>query len=95
MLDLEFVRGQFPAFREESLIGQAFFENAGGSYTSRFVIERLERFYRQRKVQPYAPYEASSLGGAEMDEARDRLAARCWRVFLDKCNMVHPLQQLG
>ncbi|MCQ0093341.1 aminotransferase class V-fold PLP-dependent enzyme [Roseovarius sp. M141] len=74
-LDLDFVRGQFPAFAEAPLQGQAFFENAGGSYTCAPVIDRLTRFYRQRKVQPYAPYEASKLGGAEMDEARARLAA--------------------
>ena len=74
-LDIDFVRGQFPAFREPSLEGQAFFENAGGSYTCQPVIDRLTRFYHQRKVQPYAPYEASQLGGAEMDEARVRLAA--------------------
>jgi cysteine desulfurase family protein (TIGR01976 family) len=57
------------------LQGQAFFENAGGSYTCRQVIDRLTRYYTQRKVQPYAPYEASRLAGAEMDEARARLAA--------------------
>lgn len=74
-LDIEFVRAQFPAFAEPPLAGQAFFENAGGSYTCRQVMERLDRFYRERKVQPYAPYEASRLGGAEMDEARARLAA--------------------
>lgn len=74
-LDLDFVRAQFPAFAQPSLQGQAFFENAGGSYTSRFVIDRLTRFYRERKVQPYASYEASRLGGEEMDEARARLAA--------------------
>ena len=74
-LDIEFVRSRFPAFAEPSLQGQAFFENAGGSYTCAPVIARLERFYRQRKVQPYAPYEASRLAGEEMDEARARLAA--------------------
>ena len=74
-LDIDFVRAQFPAFSEPSLQGQAFFENAGGSYTCRQVIDRLTRFYTQRKVQPYAPYEASRLAGAEMDEARSRLAA--------------------
>lgn len=74
-LDIDFVRRQFPAFAEPSLQGQAFFENAGGSYTCQAVIDRLTRFYTQRKVQPYAPYEASRLGGAEMDEARQRLAA--------------------
>ena len=74
-LDIDFVRAQFPAFEEPSLQGQAFFENAGGSYTCRPVIDRLTRFYHQRKVQPYAPYEASRLGGEEMDQARTRLAA--------------------
>lgn len=74
-LDLAFVRSQFPAFAEASLQGQAFFENAGGSYTAKPVIDRLTRFYHQRKVQPYAPYAAAQLGGAEMDEARDRLSA--------------------
>jgi selenocysteine lyase/cysteine desulfurase len=74
-LDIDFVRGQFPALQEPSLEGQAFFENAGGSYTCAPVIDRLTRFYRERKVQPYAPYEASRLGGAEMDEARARMAA--------------------
>jgi selenocysteine lyase/cysteine desulfurase len=39
------------------------------------VVARLTRFYTERKVQPYAPYPASQAGGAEMDEARDRLAA--------------------
>ncbi|WP_095590913.1 aminotransferase class V-fold PLP-dependent enzyme [Actibacterium ureilyticum] len=74
-LDLEFVRAQFPAFAEPSLRGQAFFENAGGSYTCQPVIDRLTRFYHQRKVQPYGPYDASRKAGAEMDEARARLAA--------------------
>ncbi|UYV35801.1 aminotransferase class V-fold PLP-dependent enzyme [Rhodobacteraceae bacterium D3-12] len=74
-LDINFVRAQFPAFEAASLSGQAFFENAGGFYTSRHVIDRLTRFYTERKVQPYAPYEASRLGGEEMDEARVRLAA--------------------
>jgi cysteine desulfurase family protein (TIGR01976 family) len=74
-LDLDWVRAQFPAFAEPSLQGQSFFENAGGSYTCAPVIDRLTRFYHQRKVQPYAPFEASRLGGAEMDEARQRLAA--------------------
>lgn len=74
-LDIDFVRAQFPAFAEPSLQGQAFFENAGGSYTCKPVIDRLTRYYHARKVQPYAPYPASQLAGAEMDEARARLAA--------------------
>ena len=74
-LDLEFIRQQFPAFDVPALGEQSFFENAGGSYTCSQVQDRLFRFYRERKVQPYAPYEASRLGGEEMDEARMRLAA--------------------
>lgn len=74
-LDIDFVRNQFPAFSEPKLEGQGFFENAGGSYTCRQVIDRLTRFYTERKVQPYGAFDASRLGGEEMDEARQRLAA--------------------
>ncbi len=74
-LDIDFVRAQFPAFSQPNLQGQAFFENAGGSYTCKPVIDRLTRFYHERKVQPYAPFSASRLAGEEMDEARIRMAA--------------------
>lgn len=74
-LDLKFVRSRFPAFSSEALRDKAFFENAGGSYACQPVIDRLTRFYTERKVQPYGPYAASAAGGAEMDEARSRLAA--------------------
>lgn len=74
-LDLDFVRGQFPAFSQPSLQNQAFFENAGGSYPCAQVIDRLTRFYRERKVQPYAAYAPSRLAGEEMDDARRRLSA--------------------
>ena len=73
-LDIAFVRKQFPAFEEPALREQAFFENAGGSYACRYVIWRLHRFYRERKVQPYGPFGASEAAGAEMDEARRRIA---------------------
>lgn len=74
VLDPDTIRSFFPAFSEPSLQRQAFFESAGGSYPCRFVVERLERFYRERKVQPYWQFEASRVGGEEMDEARRRLA---------------------
>lgn len=74
-LDTRFVRSQFPAFSQPALEGQAFFENAGGSYPCAQVVARLTRFYTERKVQPYAPYAVSQLAGSEMDEARARLAA--------------------
>ena len=73
-LDIDFVRKQFPAFSQKTLQDQAFFENAGGSYACQQVIDRLHRFYVERKVQPYSSYDASRLGGEEMDEAQVRLA---------------------
>ncbi len=73
--DLEFVRRQFPAFDDPSLDGWAFFENAGGSYPCRQVLDRLFRFYTATKVQPYAPYPAAEAAGAAMDEAYARLSA--------------------
>ena len=72
--DTAFAREQFPAFAEPSLRDWAFFENAGGSYACRQVIERLTRFYTETKVQPYYPYPASEAAGAAMDEAYIRLA---------------------
>lgn len=74
-IDTDWVRAQFPAFSQPSLQGQAFFENAGGSYTCQPVIDRLTRFYTERKMQPYGTSQASRLGGEEMDEARSRMAA--------------------
>jgi len=44
-LDLDFVRSQFPAFAEPSLQGQAFFENAGGSYACAQVIGPVTSTY--------------------------------------------------
>ena len=73
-LDIEFVRNQFPAFSEKSLFKKAFFENAGGSFMCRQVIDRFDRYFRQRKVQPYGFYEASKLAGEEMDSSRKRMA---------------------
>lgn len=74
-LDTDFVRAQFPAFAEPSLVGFAHFENAGGSYACRQVIEALDGYYRRTKVQPYYPFAPSATAGERMDSARRRLAA--------------------
>lgn len=73
-LDLDFVRRQFPAFAEPSLAGQAFFENAGGSYSCGPVVSRLGEYYRRLKVQPYYAFPASTEAGEWMDASRVRLA---------------------
>ena len=57
-LDLDFIRSQFPAFQQENLKGQAF-ENAGGSYMCGQVIQRFDRYFHERKVQPYGFFKAS------------------------------------
>lgn len=74
-LDFSFVRSQFPAFSEPSLEGFAHFENAGGSFACARVIETLDRYYRETKIQPYYGFEPSHAAGLQMDRARERMAA--------------------
>ena len=73
-LDPARIRAEFPAFAEPSLSGQAFFENAGGSYTARAVLDRLDHYYRATKVQPYGLYPTSQAAGAAMDLGFERMA---------------------
>jgi selenocysteine lyase/cysteine desulfurase len=73
-LDPALIRAEFPAFSDPSLEGWAFFENAGGSYTSRQVIDKLTHYYTATKVQPYAPYPAAKAAGDAMDLSYRRLA---------------------
>lgn len=73
-LDLKFIRTQFPAFTEPTLQGWAFFENAGGSYPCKQVINRLTDFYLKNKVQVNYPYPASTLAGNLMDDSYKRMA---------------------
>jgi cysteine desulfurase family protein (TIGR01976 family) len=68
-LDLDFVRSQFPAFKDPLCKDWSFFENAGGSYVPKQVIERLNQFMISTKVQPYAEYPMSKIAGNNMDEA--------------------------
>jgi len=74
ILDLKFIRSQFPAFTEPTLKGWAFFENAGGSYPCKQVINRLTDFYMKNKVQVSYPYPASTLAGNLMDASYKRMA---------------------
>jgi selenocysteine lyase/cysteine desulfurase len=74
-LDPEAVRANFPAFLEPSLQDQAFFENAGGSYTCAPVLAKLDHYYRATKVQPYGAYPASEEAGSAMDAGYARMAA--------------------
>jgi selenocysteine lyase/cysteine desulfurase len=69
-LDIGFVRAHFPAFLEQGMRNWAYFDNAGASFTCRYVIWRLSRFYKERKLLPFGPSEPSRLGGEEMQDAR-------------------------
>ena len=70
-LDIDFVRSQFPAFKDPLCKDWAFFENAGGSYVPQTVIDHLNKFMTSTKVQPYAEYEMSKIAGNQMDKAID------------------------
>ncbi len=73
-LDLDFVRSQFPAFKDPICKDWSFFENAGGSYVPNQVIDRLNKFMISTKVQPYAEYAMSKIAGNEMDKATELFA---------------------
>ena len=74
-LDVEYARRQFPAFSDARLREWAHFENAGGSYVCRQVIERLTDFYRHTKVQPDHTFPLSVAATAAMENSYQRLAA--------------------
>ena len=68
-LDIDYVRSQFPAFKDPLCRDWSFFENAGGSYVPQTVINQLTKFMISTKVQPYAEYSMSKIAGDEMDRA--------------------------
>ncbi len=68
-LDINYVRSQFPAFKDPLCKNWSFVENAGGSYVPNQVINRLNKFMISTKVQPYAKFPMSKIAGEEMDKA--------------------------
>ena len=68
-LDVDYVRSQFPAFKDPLSKDWSFFENAGGSYVPCNVINKLTEFMTSTKVQPYADYPMSKIAGENMDKA--------------------------
>ncbi len=73
-LDIDYVRSQFPAFKDPLSKDWSFFENAGGSYVPKNVIEKLTEFMTSTKVQPYAEYPMSRIAGENMDKATQLFA---------------------
>ena len=75
-LDLDWVRSQFPAYDEGNpLADLAFFEAAGGCFPARTTVDRLTRYYTERKVQPGHPHPAALAAADEMAGAYERLAS--------------------
>jgi cysteine desulfurase family protein (TIGR01976 family) len=71
-LDLAFVRAQFPP-----LAGGApdvYFENAGGSYVPRHVVDALSTFMTDSQTQPEWPFAAAKRGKARIDRAKAGIA---------------------
>ncbi len=73
-LDIDYVRSQFPAFKDPLSKDWSFFENAGGSYVPKNVIDKLTEFMTSTKVQPYAEYPMSKIAGENMDLATELFA---------------------
>ena len=73
-LDIDYVRSQFPAFKDTVSKDWSFFENAGGSYVPKNVIDKLTEFMTSTKVQPYAEYPMSKIAGENMDKATELFA---------------------
>lgn len=73
-LDPARIRAEFPAFRQPDLEGFAFFENAGGSYTSAAVLNRMRNFYWNNKVQPSEAHAPGRAALKQMEEAYRRIA---------------------
>ncbi len=74
-LDVDYVRSQFPAFNDPLSKDWSFFENAGGSYVPKNVINKLNNFMTSTKVQPYAEYPMSKIAGENMDKATKLFAS--------------------
>lgn len=74
VIDLDWVRRQFPAFSQPINDGHSFFDNAGGSFACHQTIDALNRYYTETKVQPYAGFASSKRAGEEMDRSRARWA---------------------
>ncbi|MDA0997550.1 MAG: aminotransferase class V-fold PLP-dependent enzyme, partial [Proteobacteria bacterium] len=69
-LDVNYCRAQFPA----KCWDWAFFENAGGSFVPKSVIERMTAYMSECQVQPGAPFPASELAAERMADGHRKMA---------------------
>ncbi len=72
---VETVRQSFPVFSlDDASAASCFFENAGGTFPAKQVIDQLQHFYLYHKVQPYGANTIQSAAGEAMDKGRKRMA---------------------
>ena len=74
VLDLDFVRRQFPSFADPEAGPWAFFENAGGSYVPQAVVDRMSRYLSTMRVQHGAEYDLSRRATQAVNAAADLMA---------------------
>jgi cysteine desulfurase family protein (TIGR01976 family) len=70
MLDLSFVRSQFPSLQS----GYTFMDNAGGSQVPQQVVDRISEYLTSYNVQLGASYEISATAGKKLQSVTARLA---------------------
>ncbi len=69
--DTAFARAQFPNVCWDI----AFFENAGGSFAPKSVIERMTAYMTESQVQPGAPFHPSDIAEERMNAGHGQMAA--------------------
>jgi len=74
VFNVDFARKQFPFFDLNQSNEWAFFDNAGGTFPCRPVVDKLEHFYRFNKVQPYGDNALALAAGEQMDRGRSVIA---------------------
>jgi len=74
VLNTNFVRQQFPSFQHPETGQWIFMENAGGTYAPKPVIDRLNKFMIESKVQPYGQYHISKRATEAIEQSTVKMA---------------------
>jgi len=74
VLNTNFVRQQFPSFQHPETGQWIFMENAGGTYVPETVIDRLNKFMIESKVQPYGHYYMSREATRAIEDSTVKMA---------------------
>lgn len=72
--DIDFIRKQFPSFQHPETRQWIFMENAGGAYVPKPVIDRLNQFMVESKVQPYGQYLMSKKATEAIEQSTVKMA---------------------